>query len=82
MGLPVSTTIPCGLLGAVVVVFAGFFGFVVVLLSELFFVVSLLEMKFNEFKTEWKLLVKKANNWLQQQVEINEEMKEKIGLYR
>ena len=46
---------------------------------QTFFVVHLLQEKFKEYRVAWKLLVKKANQWLQQQnVVIDDEMKQNI----
>ena len=46
---------------------------------QTFFIVELLQIHFKEYKTEWKLFVKKANQWLEKQsVEISIEMKEKL----
>ena len=49
------------------------------IIIQTFFIVELLKEKFKEYKIEWKLLVKKANQWLKQQnVVINDEMKQII----
>ena len=46
---------------------------------QTFFIIQLLEEQFKEFKTEWRLLVKKANEWLAtQNNEIPDEILVKI----
>ena len=50
-----------------------------IIIIQTYFIVELLQIQFKEFKIEWKLLVKKANQWLEKQsVEISNEMKQKI----
>ena len=47
---------------------------------QTFFIIQLLQELFKEFKTEWKLLVKKGVQWLnQQQFVIDDEMKQNIA---
>ena len=49
------------------------------IIIQTYFIVELLQNHFNEFKTEWNLLVKKPNQWLDKQsVEISDEIKQKI----
>ena len=49
------------------------------IIIQTFFIIELLQEQFKEFKVEWKLLVKKAQQWLNQQsVTIDEEMKQNI----
>ncbi|EDR23063.1 hypothetical protein, conserved [Entamoeba dispar SAW760] len=45
---------------------------------QTFFVIQLLQKKFNEHKIEWKLLIKKAENWLSNKPTLTEDIKIRI----
>ncbi|EKE41764.1 hypothetical protein ENU1_045680 [Entamoeba nuttalli P19] len=45
---------------------------------QTFFVIHLLKERFSENKVEWKLVVKKAENWLESKPAISEEIKNRI----
>ncbi|EMH76381.1 hypothetical protein EHI8A_032340 [Entamoeba histolytica HM-1:IMSS-B] len=45
---------------------------------QTFFVIHLLKERFSENKVEWKLVVKKAENWLASKPAISEEIKNRI----
>ncbi|EMS15505.1 hypothetical protein KM1_153170 [Entamoeba histolytica HM-3:IMSS] len=45
---------------------------------QTFFVIEVLQEKFSENKVEWKLVVKKAENWLSSKPRLKEDIKTKI----
>ena len=45
---------------------------------QTYFIVELLKEQFKERKGEWKLLVKKSEQWLSKQQQISQELKDEI----